>query len=146
MKKTEAKKPVVNKIVQNCEQHGLSMTYHMVLMWVELFLIVRNVLNLATSFMNPLTWQRTADQVFYVAMLVCMIIAVVRHDHKSGAASLLIYILLELGLTLLVWYVAVSKGLQIEGLDTKMFSMLIGPVVWFIPTLIYYRKRWSFLA
>lgn len=146
MKKAETGKPVVNQVIHNCEQHGLSMTYHMVLTWVELFLIVRNVLNLATSFMNPYSWQRTVDQVFYVGMLVCVIIAVARHDHRSGVVSLLVYIALELILTLAVWFAATQKGLQIEGLNTKMLSMILGPVIWFVPTVIYYRKRWRYLS
>lgn len=145
MSQKEKKKPVANPVIEKAEGNGVSMTYHMVLTWIEIFLVMRNVLNIVTTFMNPYSWQRTVDQIFYVLMLVCVIVALFRHDHKKGVIALFLFMGLELALTCTVYFVAVAHSLAIESLHEKMISMIIGSLVWFVPTLLYYRKRWGYL-
>lgn len=141
----ETGKPAVSQVIKKAEDSGHSMTYHMVLTWVELFLIFRNVMNIASSFMSVVSWQRTVDQIFYVLMLVFAVVSVVLHDRKKGCAALFLYMLTELTMTCVVYYFAVTGGIAIESIHEKMISMIIGLLAWFIPTLVYYRKRWEFL-
>lgn len=145
MRKQEIKKTVSNKVIKKAEENGCSMTYHMVLTWIELFLVFRNVMNLFSSFMSSYSWQRTVDQIFYVLMLICAVLALLWHDHKKGVVSLYVYIILELAMTCIVYYFAVMKGLMITDIHEKMVAMIIGLLVWFIPTVIYYHKRREYL-
>lgn len=141
----ETGKPAVSQAIKKAEDSGCAMTYHMVLTWVELFLIFRNVMNIASSFMSTMSWQRTVDQIFYVLMLVFAVLSVIWHDHKKGTVTLFLYILTELIMTGVVYYFAVTGGMGIDSIHEKMISMIIGLLAWFIPTLVYYRKRWEFL-
>lgn len=139
------KKKMGSEVVRKAEESGFSMTYHQVLLVVELFLCMRNVLNLITSFMNPAGTDRTVDQIFYVIMLVVALISVVFHDRKAGVISLHVFIVLELVWTCFIYMVAGHRGLAVPGLNEKMFSWTLGSLAWFVPTLLYYRKRWRFL-
>ena len=112
---------------------------------MELFLIFRNVMNIASSFMSTMSWQRTVDQIFYVLMLVFAVLSVIWHDHKKGTVTLFLYILTELIMTGVVYYFAITGGMGIDSIHEKMISMIIGLLAWSIPTLVYYRKRWEFL-
>lgn len=139
------KKEKRNEVIAMAEEAGLPMTYHQILMIVELFLCVRNVLNLVTSLLNPSSMDRTVDQIFYVIMLLIALLTVVFHDHKKGVISLHIFIAAELAWTLFICFESYNRGLNIPGMNEKMFSWILGSVLWFVPTLLYYRKRWRFL-
>ena len=145
MKKQETGKPAVSQVIKKAEENGHSMTYHMLLTWVEVFLVFRNIMNLASSFMSAVSWQRTVDQIFYVLLLMCAVLALIWRDRKKGTVSLFMYMIIDLLMTCVVYYFAVSGGLAISGLHEKMISMIIGLALWFVPTLIYYHKRWEYL-
>ena len=139
------KKKTGSETVQKAEKAGFSTTYHQVLLVVELFFCMRNVLNLITSFMNPAGTDRTVDQIFYVVMFVLALISVIWHDRKAGVISLHVFIVLELAWTCFIYMVAGYRGLDVPDLNEKMFSWTLGSMAWFVPTFLYYRKRWRFL-
>lgn len=128
------------------DQNKYPMTYHKVLYVLEGILVFRDIMNIATSLLaGQSSVYRTVDLIFYVAMIIANVIAIIKHDSKIGVFSFYIFLVLELSLNVLVFSLAITQGLDISEMTTTMISLMIGSVIWFICTFIYYKKRWSIL-
>lgn len=128
------------------EKNEFSMTYHKVLYVMEGLLVFRDLMNIATSvFAGQSSVYRTVDIIFYVAMIIANVIAIVRHDYKVGVFAFYTFLILELSLNVLVFTLAFTQGLDISEMVTTIISLTIGSVIWFVCTFIYYKKRWSIL-
>lgn len=134
------------KSTKTIEKNEFSMTYHKVLYVLEGLLVFRDLMNIATSlFAGQSSVYRTADIIFYVAMIISNVIAIIRHDYKIGVFAFYTFLILELSLNILVFSLAITQGLDISEMTTTMISLTIGSVIWFTCTFIYYKKRWSIL-
>ncbi len=128
------------------EKNNFPMTYHKVLYVLEGLLVFRDIMNIATAMIaGQSSVYRTVDIIFYVAMIVANLIAIVRHDYKVGAIAFYTFLVLELSLNILVFVLAIVQGLDISEMTTTIISLTIGSVIWFVCTFIYYKKSWSIL-
>jgi hypothetical protein len=131
-------------IIQKGESANLSMTYHMVMMILELFLAFRTFWNLFSTFMNGYSVYRTIDQVFYVLLLLTVAVSIWKHDHRTGVFAILGFGIIDLIFQNIVLIAANMHGIAVPDLWLQyLWFALIA--VWEIATVLYYRKRWSIL-
>lgn len=137
----KAKEPT---LIQKGEEAGFSMTYHGVLLILELFLAGRSFWNLVGTFMNEYSLYRTVDQVIYVVLMVVAICAIWKHDHRTGVIFVSVFAAIDLFFQIFILMETVR--LQLTTIDYFAEFVWLGIIVgWCVVTILYYRKRWSLL-
>lgn len=145
-KKTDNPKVQVkkNEVIENAEKDGFSMTYHSVLCLIEVLLIIRCLFAFFSTFASAYDG-RWIDQTFYIVEFILATLALVFHSKKNGCIALCMFILVYYGQNIVVFLVAKAGNINVPNMNTQFISYTFGALVWLIPTILYYKKRWKYL-
>lgn len=123
----------------------LSMGFHHFLFFVKLYLLIKTVLDIFTSYIHlPGIYQFIG--ICYGIITACIVgFSIWKHGYKSGTIALFIFILFDLVYILFVYFMYTTLQMNITNASLTTISYCILSVAALIVCFLYYKKRWSIL-
>ena len=123
-------------------ENKTGMAYHNVLYFLKWAVMLFAIADLVTLFFHPYSYGRTADQIFAAVKIILLAVSVIRHNSRAGFCFLLAYFAVELGYFLFIYD---NIGANADVFYNQVWDYSLGTIIILVPTVIYYKKRWSLL-